>query len=520
MVDINKYPVGVQSFRKIREADGVYVDKTEYVYRLAQQLSSYFFLGRPRRFGKSLFVSTLEAYFEGEKSLFKGLAIEKLEKDWTKYPVIKFNLADGKHKSKEELERFLNYLLDDQFEKFGVGSTRIGANNRLVELIKKVYTKNSQKVVVLIDEYDAPLLDVVHNEDDLMDLRMIMRNFYSPLKGCEEYLRFVFLTGITKFSQMSIFSEFNNICNISLDDEFSGICGITETELFAQLKEHVQYFAERQGITEEEAVIQLKQNYDGYHFTWPSEDIFNPYSVMNAFWKGKIDAYWFDSGTPTYLIEMLRKFKVASFEIGGMKATAEDFDCPMERMESATALLYQSGYITIKGKDSMGFYQLEIPNKEVRMGLMNSLIPYYIAPQVTTAKVKGILSEMVNALSKGDIDLMLNTLRQFLNSLPYCDNTDYEGHWQQVLYVIFTLMGQYVDVEVRTSTGRIDMVMLAYNKLYIIELKMNQSADDALRQIDLKRYSDRFALCHYPIVKVGIAFDREAHSLGEWKVEG
>jgi hypothetical protein len=311
------YPIGIQTFEKIRTRNYMYVDKTEYIYRMVHADSNYFFLSRPRRFGKSLLTSTLEAYFQGRKDLFKGLAMDLLETEWTEYPVLRFDMSLGKHMEKEQLERYLSSQLELMEHKYGILTESPDANIRLTNLIRRAYEQTGRQVVVLIDEYDAPLLDVVHEEKNLPVLRNIMRNFYSPLKACDPYLRFVFLTGITKFSQLSIFSELNNIKNISMLPEYAAICGITEEEMATQMDEDLDILAGRLNVNREEVVKKLKAHYDGYHFAWPSPDIYNPFSLLNAFADGRLDSYWFGSGTPTYLIEMLNKFGVLPSKIGG-----------------------------------------------------------------------------------------------------------------------------------------------------------------------------------------------------------
>ena len=350
----------------------LYIDKTEYVYRIASN-GKYFFLSRPRRFGKSLLVSTFKSYFEGKKELFKGLAIEKLEKEWTDYPVLHFDMSGGKHMDKEQLNRYLLYILELNEKPYGVISDSIDPNIRLSNLINTIYQQTGKQVVVLIDEYDAPLLDVVHQEENLNELRQIIRNFFSPLKLNEPYLRFVFLTGITKFSQLSIFSELNNIKNISMDEPYSGICGITLNELQTQMSEDIDELAKKMSLSRQQTIESLKENYDGYHFTWPGPDVFNPYSLLNCFADGKIDAYWFGSGTPSYLIEMMRKYDFLPADLGEeMDADKADFDAATETMSNIMPLLYQSGYITIKAYDpDTELYTLGIPNKEIRVGLNN-----------------------------------------------------------------------------------------------------------------------------------------------------
>ena len=511
------YPIGIQTFSEIRNKAFLYIDKTEYIHRLVHADSKYIFLSRPRRFGKSLLTSTLEAYFQGRKDLFKGLTMELLETEWTEYPVLRFDMSLGKHMEKEQLERYLSSQLELMEHKYGILTESPDANIRLTNLIRRAYEQTGRQVVVLIDEYDAPLLDVVHEEKNLPVLRNIMRNFYSPLKACDPYLRFVFLTGITKFSQLSIFSELNNIKNISMLPEYAAICGITEEEMATQMDEDLDILAGRLNVNREEVVKKLKAHYDGYHFAWPSPDIYNPFSLLNAFADGRLDSYWFGSGTPTYLIEMLNRFGVLPSKIGGNEVVAADFDAPTERMESITPLLYQSGYVTIKGYDEMfQIYTLDIPNAEVRIGLMRSLIPYYVTRD--TQSTNTTVVNLARALVRGDMDGMLRLLQTFLSTVPYCDRTDYEGHYQQMLYIIFSLLGAYVDVEVRTPMGRVDMVMRTATTLYIVELKLNQSAEAAMQQIDLKNYPERFALCGLPVVKVGINFDMERHTLKDWVI--
>ena len=514
------YPVGIQTFEDIVRRNLLYVDKTEYVYRMTHGGGKYFFLSRPRRFGKSLLVSTFQSYFEGKKELFKGLAMEQLETEWTAFPVLYFSMATAKHVDVPALKSELNLKLLFYEKIYGKGDGEENENQRLMGIIMRANKQTGKQVVVLIDEYDAPLLDVVHEDENLKALRQVMRNFYSPLKDCEPYLRFVFMTGITKFSQLSIFSELNNIQNVSMDDEYAGICGITKEELQTQMLEDVDALGEKLEMTRDEVFEALRRYYDGYHFAGQSPDVFNPFSLLNAMARGKLDYYWFASGTPTYLVNMMRKFGVTYTDFAeGMEADASDFDAPTETMTTLTPLLYQSGYITIKCYDKKyGSYTLGIPNREVRIGLTKALIPYYVTPN--TLVTNSTVRNMARALDKEDLDLALQHLQTFLCTIPYCDHTNYEGHYQQMLFVIFTLLSAYMaDVEVRTPKGRVDMVLRTATHLYLFELKLNKSADAAMRQIDLKGYPRRFALCGLPIVKVGINFDAEKHTITDWKVE-
>ena len=449
------YPIGIQTFSELRNKNYLYIDKTEYVYRMTHSAAKYMFLSRPRRFGKSLLTSTLHSYFSGRKELFEGLAIERLEKEWIQYPVLHFDMSTAKHADREQLI-------------YGRDVNHINVNQRMEGLIRHACEQTGRQTVVLIDEYDAPLLDVVHEKKNLPALRSVMQNFYSPLKASDPYLRYVFLTGITKFSQLSIFSELNNIKNISMDEPYSAICGITEEEMLTQMSDDLDLLAQKMKVPRNEAIAKLKDNYDGYHFAWPSPDIYNPFSLLNAFADGKINSYWFSSGTPTYLIEMLNRFSVVPSKIGSVEAVSAEFDAPTEHTTSITPLLYQSGYIT---------------------------------------------------LTRDDMDGALRLLQEFLSTVPYCDNANSEGHYQQVFYIIFSLLGYYIDVEVHTPRGRVDIVMRTRTTLYVMELKLDQTAGSALQQIDLKNYPERFALCGLPVVKVGINFDSKRKTLENWKIE-
>ncbi len=512
------YPIGIQTFEEVRKNDYLYVDKTSYIYRMTHRDGKYYFLSRPRRFGKSLLVSTLQSYFEGKKDLFKGLAIEQLEKEWTEYPVLHFDMSGGKHMEKEQLERYLGYILGCEEKKWGIQTTPKDINTRLINLINTAYGKTGRQVVILIDEYDAPMLDVVHEAEQLDVLRNIMRNFYSPLKFSEAKLRFVFLTGITKFSQLSIFSELNNIANISMNDDYAGICGITLDELLTQMSDDIDILASRLDISREQTIAKLREHYDGYHFSAESPDVFNPFSLLNCFSERKFGSYWFASGTPTYLINMMRKFGVVPTDISRIEADSSEFDAPTENMPTIMPLLYQSGYITIKdyNKD-YNYYILDVPNKEVRVGLTKALIPSYVTQN--TLATTNTARRIAQALDKKDMDGALQLLQTFLGTVPYCDNTNYEGHYQQMLFIIFTLLTDYlVDVEVHTPKGRVDIVILTRTDLFLLELKLDKDAATAMRQIDLKDYRSRFALCGKPITKVGVNFDSTTGNVSDWAI--
>ncbi len=520
MIQQQRYPIGTQTFSILREGGYLYVDKTDMVYDMTHSNSRYVFLSRPRRFGKSLLVSTLKAYFEGRKELFKGLAIEKLETEWTQHPVIHMSMSLGKHMEREQLERYLGNVMDWCEMDNDMPTTQGDPNARLTNLVRGLYKKTGKQVVVLIDEYDAPLLDVMHEEENLPLLRKVMRNFYSPLKDLDPYLRFVFLTGITKFSQLSIFSELNNIKNITMDERYATLCGITEEEMLQTMRPGIERLAEKEGLTYDGAVERLKQTYDGYHFCWPSPDIYNPFSLLNAMADSKVDYYWFGSGTPTYLIEMLRKFEVSAEKIGGQYADVSQFDAPTETMTNALPLLYQSGYVTIKDYDKKNeLYLLDMPNYEVRVGLMNSLLPEYVTSR-KEAEERIKIRLMRTALSDGRIDDALTLLKTYLSAIPYGDTPYNEAHFESLLYVIFHLATSFdVRTQVRTAAGRMDIVVRTRTQIYLFELKFDGSAEEALQQIDVKNYTAPFSLDGLPIVKIGVNFSSKTRTLDNWAIE-
>ncbi len=523
-----------QTFSTLIENRRIYVDKTEYVYKMTHELDRVF-LSRPRRFGKSLLCSTLRSYFEGKKELFEGLAIEKLETEWVKYPVLHFDMSGAKNLDGEKLEDYLSALLEGYETKYNIIRSSPNSNVRLKKIIEEACAQENQKVVIIIDEYDAPLLEVVHEEKNLGVVRKVMRNFYSPLKACDDYIHFLFLTGITKFSQLSIFSELNSLRNISMKPQYAAICGITEEEMLTQLSVYIDDMAENLGETREETIIGLKKKYDGYHFAWPSPDIYNPYSLINALSDLTRESFWFETGTPIYVIEMLRKFKVLPANIGGVKVYAEDFDAPTNQIENIVPLLYQSGYITIK-KCAGKRYILDIPNEEVHDGLMKSLLPYYVTPELKI-EAKNVLGDMSDMIDADDMDGALKMLQKFLLKVPYPDFitkekgesdeeakrrkiTDYEGYYQQMMYVIFSMLGCWrVGHEEGMATGSIDLTLETGTRIYVIEIKVNKSGDVAVGQIDGRKYVAKYSLEPLPVYKLGVNFDTEARTISDWVLE-
>lgn len=514
--DYRRYPIGIQNFEQLRNNDCVYVDKTELIYRLTHTDKFYFF-NRPRRFGKSLLVSTLEAYFQGKKALFEGLAMERLEQTWEEYPVLHVDFSLTKYTNLFDLLEQLNLFLSRWEDIYGKNEAEETSAARLQGIILRAYKQTGKPVVILIDEYDAPLLDSNSDIELQQQLRNEMRKFFSPLKGMGQYLRFLFITGISKFSQLSIFSELNNLQNISMRDDYSALCGITEQELLTELKPDIERMAEANNETFEETCAYLKQRYDGYHFSKRSADIYNPFSLFNAFNAKEYKNFWFSTGTPTFLIDLLREsnFDVRSLE--GIEATDEQFDAPTERITSPVPVLYQSGYITIKGYDpDFRIYNLAYPNGEVRQGFLESLLPAYV--HLPGENNTFYVVSFIRDLRKGDIESCLERTRSFFASIPNDLENKTEKHYQTIFYLLFRLMGQYVDAEVKSAVGRADVVVKMTDAIYVFEFKFDGTPEEALAQIDSKQYAVPYEADGRKIVKVGVNFDSATRTIGDWKV--
>lgn len=519
-----KYPIGIQTFSEIIKNDYVYIDKTDLVWQLAHY-AKYIFLSRPRRFGKSLLATTLESYFLGEKELFQGLKIMELEKEWQQYPVIHLSLSTVKNQeSPDALRARLMLLLDDYAEQYGKKDTEVTPGGLFTGLISRAYKKTGKQVVILLDEYDAPLLDVLHEDDMLPPMRKVMQEFYQPLKDSEAMIKFCFITGITKFSQLSIFSTLNNLKNATLLPRFSAICGITEQEVENDLAQDVKAMADHLGYTPEEMFQRIKDRYDGYHFSEDSEDIYNPYSLLNAFRDQKLDNYWFATGTPTFLIHQMQHFGTDIMSLDNMEVFASDFDQPTEAMLSALPLLYQSGYLTIKGYNpETETYTLAIPNQEVRIGYIEGLLPVYTGLLAGPVKI-GFTMKFWRALKAKDIDLAMREMQAYLAGIPYVegfkqklkDVATAEGFYEYTMYLIFSTLNFYVRTQVKCAGGRVDMVVRMPDTIYVFELKVSGTAQEALRQIDDKGYAIPYQTDGRPVVKVGVKMDAETRSIEEW----
>ena len=511
-----RYPIGIQNFEQLRNNNCVYIDKTELIYKLTHSDSVYF-LSRPRRFGKSLLVSTLEAYFQGKKHLFEGLAMERLETEWTEYPVLHMDFSRRKYTDEDKLNELLNIQISHWEQLYGSDEKECSFSGRFEGVIRRAYEKTGKQVVVLVDEYDSPLLDTNSNPDLQKKLRNVVRDFFSPLKGAGQYLRFLLLTGISKFSQLSIFSELNNLQNISMRDEYSALCGITEKELLTELIPDIQRMAEANKETYEEACAHLKKQYDGYHFSENSEDIYNPFSLFNALNAKKYKNYWFSTGTPTFLIELLQNVQFDVRMMDGMTAMDDQFDAPTEVITDPIPVLYQSGYLTIKSFDPMfKIYTLAYPNSEVRYSFTEALLPRYVHrfPRENTFYIVSFLQDLM----KGDIESCLERTRSFFASIPHDLENKTEKHYQTIFYLLFRLMGQYVDVEVKSAIGRADVVLKLSDAIYVFEFKYDGTPDEALAQIDSKQYAIPYQSDGRRIVKIGVNFDSATRTIGEWKI--
>ena len=525
-----KYPIGIQSFERIIEDGYVYVDKTALLYDLVSKGTIYF-LSRPRRFGKSLLVSTLENYFLGRRELFRGLAIDALEKEWAEYPVFHIDFNGNNFTSPMELKKSIETFIAMQEEKYGKNALANTFGDRLAYVFEKAHEKTGRRVVVLIDEYDKPLLDVMNTgipspvvAGDIKTLedynREILKGFYSVFKLTDKHLRFVLLTGVTKFSQVSVFSGFNQPNDISYDSHYDALCGISKDELLSVFKEQIRELGEVNGMTEEETISKLKQKYDGYHFSDGMTDVFNPFSLLNCFQKRKFMDYWFSTGTPTYLMRLLSNNHENINELAGKEYPAAEFVDYKATKQKPLPMIYQSGYFTIKGYDpTFDVYRLDFPNEEVRSGMVALLASDYFSNENYS---NSWLIDVTRALRSGDLDKFKLQLTSFLANISYRfqrkqDARECERHFQYTFYLILQLLGKYnIYVEKETSQGRIDCVLECPDYVYIFEFKLNSTAEVALKQIDEKGYAQPYAADKRKIYNVGISFSSETGTVNDF----
>ena len=521
-ISLRKMPVGIQDFEKLRTEECVYVDKTQYVYALTR-ISSPYFLGRPRRFGKSLFISTLKAYFLGKKNLFEGLAIAELEKEWIEYPVIYIDFNLGSSDSLPSVEIALSAMFDDYERKWGITEKYDTLSVRLATLIKTAYKKSGKKVVVLIDEYDKALVNTMDNPQTHEALRVFFKGFYGVLKGMDYALRFVFLTGVSKFAKVSVFSDLNQLIDISLYEQYAEICGISEVELLEQFQPELRALAKVTGKTYDETLAEVKKRYDGYQFAKKGARLYNPFSLLNTFLKNDYAYYWFKTGTTTFLANILRNSR---FDIRKLNKdiviSVNALDEYRAGETSLTPLLYQTGYLTILSYDaSIDSFTLGFPNEEVKYGFLNQLLPAYI-PKWGLDDSFSVIT-FIQAVRSGDVDDFMNLLRAYYASIPYdleeSKDKD-EKYYQLIFYLLFTNMGQFIETEVKSASGRADAVVKTADSIYVFELKMddNATAEAALAQIDDKGYLIPYSADHRRLVKIGVEFSPEAKGIKRWLV--
>lgn len=519
MIDLSrKLPIGIQTFDDIRKNGYLYVDKTAFVWGIANTGKPYF-LSRPRRFGKSLLVSTFEAYFEGKKELFKGLAIEDLEKEWVTYPVLHLDLNARKYETPFDLVAMLNQHLEKWELLYGNEKQERSPEERFAYVIERASILTGRNVVVLIDEYDKPLLQAMQNEALLDEYRTTLKAFYGVLKSSDRYLRFAFLTGVTKFAQVSVFSDLNQLQDISLWYDYATVCGITREELITTFHPELEVLGRANDTTYEETVDEMTRLYDGYHFHPAGEGVFNPFSVLNALKAKEFNDYWFQTGTPTFLVELLKQSDYdLRILIDGVEASSTAFTEYRVEARNPIPLIYQSGYLTIKEYDKrFKMYRLAFPNDEVKYGFINFILPFYTP--ISDGERRFYIGKFIKELQAGDVPAFLTRLQAFFADFPYELNENKERHYQVVFYLVFKLMGQFTEAEVRSARGRADAVVKTPDQIYVFEFKLNGTAEQALQQIDDRGYLIPYLADGREIVKVGVEFSAETRNISRWLVE-
>ena len=511
------YPIGIQNFEKIRKGGYCYIDKTAWIYQMVKT-GSYYFLSRPRRFGKSLLLSTLEAYFQGKKELFQGLAIEQLEKDWTKYPVLHLDLNARKYDKEESLLQELNKHLEKWEQEYDSPYADRAPEERFYWVIQKAFEKTGQRVVVLVDEYDKPMLQTIGNEDLQEKYRNALKPFYGVLKSLDGYIRFALLTGVTKFGKVSAFSDLNNLNDSSMDRRYVELCGITESEIHRDLEPDLYELSESQGMTYEQTCQELKERYDGYHFTYNSVGIYNPFSLLNTFYKMSFGSYWFETGTPSYLVKLLQRDHYDLQRLAHDEATSDMLNSIDSASRNPLPVIYQSGYLTIKGYDArFDLYRLGFPNREVEEGFIKFLLPFYANRSAVQSPFE--IQNFVNEIEAGDYNAFFRRLQSFFADTPYELIRDLELHYQNVLFIVFKLVGFYVHVEYHTGQGRIDLVLQTDKFIYVMEFKLDGTAEAALQQINERQYTRPFESDPRELLRIGVNFSSETRNIEKWIVE-
>ena len=511
-----KFPIGIQSFEEIRRGGYVYVDKTLLMHRLVSE-GKYYFLSRPRRFGKSLLLSTLEAYFLGKKELFEGLAIAENEQDWTTYPILHLDLNTEKYETKQSLDKILDSSLKDWEAIYKPDIQGETLSDRFMRVIRQAYKETGLQVVILVDEYDKPLLQAIGNEPLQNEYRSTLKAFYGALKTCDRYIKFALLTGVTKLGKVSVFSDLNNLKDISFDRRYIELCGITEKELHQNFDNEVQQLADANGFTKEECYEKLKEDFDGYHFEANTVGMYNPFSVLNTLDNCQFRDYWFETGTPSFLVKQLQKTNYPLEEMTREELYHDTLNSIDILDENPLPLLYQSGYLTIKDYDTrFRSYRLGFPNREVEEGFVKYLVPYYSPNKEEKSHL--FVRHFVRDIEDGQAESFMRRLEQFFAGGDYQVSGKAELYFQNVLFVLFKLLGFYVDVERHTTDGRMDILMQTRDYIYILELKIDQSADVALQQIEDKHYAVPFAADPRKLYKIGVSFSSETRRLASWKI--
>lgn len=510
------YPIGIQNFESLRKDGYLYVDKTALIYQLAKR-GRYYFLSRPRRFGKSLLISTLEAYFQGKRELFQGLAMEELEKEWLQHPILHLDLNIEKYDSIESLGNILNNALTRWEKIYGDEPSEASFSLRFAGIIRRAHELTGQRVVILVDEYDKPMLQAINNEELQREFRNTLKPFYGALKTMDGDIKFALLTGVTKFGKVSVFSDLNNLNDISMDKQYVSLCGMTEEEIHRYFEDDLRRLATAQDMTYEETCTRLKEAYDGYHFRQNSEGIYNPFSVLNTFAKQEFGSYWFETGTPTYLVELLKQNHYNLEQMSHEETNSEVLNS-IYADESPIPVIYQSGYLTIKDYDGeFGNYILGFPNREVEEGFIKFLMPFYT--NVNKVESPFEIQQFVKEIRTGQPDAFLRRLQSFFADTPYELIRDLEVHYQNVLFIVFRLVGFYVKAEYHTSEGRVDLVLQTDRYIYVMEFKLEGSAEEALQQIETKHYARPFEADSRQLFKIGINFDNNTRNIERWIVE-
>lgn len=511
-----KYPIGIQDFVKLRQGGFAYVDKTKFVYKLADE-GSYYFLSRPRRFGKSLFLSTLEAYFLGRKELFEGLAIYDMEKEWKSHPIFYIDLNTANFRDENSLYEVLNSHVSVWEEMYGAREYETTLALRFKGVIARAAEKEGRGVVILIDEYDKPILQTLRNQELQEKHRSLLKSFYSVLKTQDRYIRFAFITGVTKFGKVSVFSDLNNLMDISMDQRYISICGMTQDELLYNFREGIEQLGEAYGDTEEETLNKLKIRYDGYHFEEDTVGIYNPFSVLNTLAKLRYKDYWFETGTPTFLVDLLKMHNYRLPDITREKVSDDVINSVDSMSTNPIPVIYQSGYLTIKGYDErFKKYRLGFPNKEVEEGFLNFLLPLYTSAGNNSPFM---VDEFVTDVESGNPERFMQRMKAFFADTSYQVVGDAELYFQNAMYLVFKIMGFYTQVERPTSDGRIDAVIQTPDYIYIIECKLDRTAEEALRQINDSGYAEPFAMDKRRIYKIGVNFSSQTRGVEQWIIE-